>query len=275
MMRIDGQRNVVPDTRSAEQFTRSGRANGSANPPGQFREALTRNFPYVLFDVPRESDGDIVVRKIGAHAIAYLRSASWTAEATVGHADAHGFGETIKLVWLLNGTMTYEDKERAIAIKPGELFVTRSSSDYFLNIGEGYEGLALTFDAGAQPSWLNLAARGEKELVLKPSSAAAASAAGMLALMRQPHNDSTSELVLHSLFELATGSINRGIADPPSEQIAPSLFRARSRLHSRATGPRSRLVPAFALQSLRGLRHHTSRFHPDGACGTGKARDRE
>lgn len=226
-MRIDGQRNVVPDTRSAEQFTRSGRANGSANPPGQFREALTRNFPYVLFDVPRESDGDIVVRKIGAHAIAYLRSASWTAEATVGHADAHGFGETIKLVWLLNGTMTYEDKERAIAIKPGELFVTRSSSDYFLNIGEGYEGLALTFDAGAQPSWLNLAARGEKELVLKPSSAAAASAAGMLALMRQPHNDSTSELVLHSLFELATGSINRGIADPPSEQIAPSLFRAR------------------------------------------------
>lgn len=226
-MRIDGQRNVIPDTRSAEQFTRSDRANGSANPPGQFREALTRNFPYVLFDVPRESDGDIVVRKIGAHAIAHLRSASWTAEATVGHADAHGFGETIKLVWLLNGTMTYEDKERAIAISPGELFVTRSSSDYFLNIGEGYEGLALTFDAGAQPSWLNLAARGEKELVLKPSSAAAASAAGMLALMRQPHNDSTSELVLHSLFELATGSVNRGIADPPSEQIAPSLFRAR------------------------------------------------
>jgi len=48
-----------------------------------------------------------------------------------------------------------------------------------------------------------------------------------LALMRQPHNDSTSELVLHSLFELATGSVNHGIADPPSEQIAPSLFRAR------------------------------------------------
>jgi AraC-like DNA-binding protein len=227
MMRMAGRRNVISDPRSVEQPAPGGRADGRSNPPGQFREALTQNFPYVLFDVPPESDGDVMVRKIGAHAIAHLRSASWTAEATVGHADAHGFGETIKLVWLLNGTMTYEDKERAIAINPGELFVTRSSSDYFLNISEGYEGLALTFDAGAQPTWLNLVERGEKELVLKPSSAAAASAAGMLALMRQPHNDSTSELALHSLFELATGSVNRGIADPPSEQIAPSLFRAR------------------------------------------------
>src|SRR3954469_18919061 len=122
MMRRAGPGNVVPDTRSAEQFTRSGNASGSTNPPGQFRETLTRNFPYVLFDVPPESDGAIMVRKIGAHAIAHLRSASWTAEATVGHADAHGFGETIKLVWLLNGTMTFEDKERAIAINSGELF---------------------------------------------------------------------------------------------------------------------------------------------------------
>ena len=227
MVRITGQGNVIPDTRAVEQPAPSGRANGLANPPGQLREALTRNFPYVLFDVPPDSDGDITVRKIGAHAIAHLRSASWTAEATVGHADALGFGETVKLVWLLNGTMTYEDRERAIAINSGELFVTRSSSDYFLNISEGYEGLALTFDAGAHPAWPSLAERGEKELVLKPSSAAAASAAGMLALMRQPHNDSTSELVLHSLFELATGSVNHGIADPPSEQIAPSLFRAR------------------------------------------------
>ena len=56
-------------------------------------------------------------------------------------------------------------ERRAIAINSGELFVTRSSSDYFLNISEGYEGLALTFDAGAHPAWLNLVERGEKELV--------------------------------------------------------------------------------------------------------------
>jgi AraC-like DNA-binding protein len=87
--------------------------------------------------------------------------------------------------------------------------------------------LVLSFDAGAHPAWLNLVEQGENELVLKPSSAAAASAAGMMALMRQSHNDSCSELVLNSLFELATGSVNRGIADPPSERIAPSLFRAR------------------------------------------------
>src|SRR6476660_8524557 len=138
MVRITEQTNVIPDTSPDEQPAPGGRANGLANPPGQLREALTRNFPYVLFDVPPDSDGDITVRKIGAHAIAHLRSASWTAEATVGHADALGFGETVKLVWLLNGTMTYEDRERAIAINRGELFVTRSSSDYFL---KGLRGL--------------------------------------------------------------------------------------------------------------------------------------
>jgi AraC family transcriptional activator of tynA and feaB len=123
--------------------------------------------------------------------------------------------------------MTYEDKERAFAIHPGECFLTRSSSDYFLNVSENVEALVLSLDARVHPSWLDLVERGEKELVLKPSSAAAASAAGMMALLRHPHDDSTSELVLHSLFELATGPVNHGIADPPSEQIAPSLFRAR------------------------------------------------
>jgi AraC-like DNA-binding protein len=200
------------------------RANTSG-PTAGLRETLTQNFPYVLFDVP--ADGDVAARKIGAHAIAHLRTASWTAEATTGHADALGFGETIKLVWQLKGAMTYEDDERAFAINAGELFLTRSSSDYVLNMSDGYESLVLTFHAGAHPAWLDRVERGEKELVLKPSSAAAASAAGMLALMRQPHDDSTSELALHSLFELATGTINHGVADPPSEQVAPSLFRAR------------------------------------------------
>ena len=78
MVRITEQGNVIPDTRAVEQPAPSGRANGLANPPGQLREALTRNFPYVLFDVPPDSDGDITVRKIGAHAIAHLRSVSWT-----------------------------------------------------------------------------------------------------------------------------------------------------------------------------------------------------
>jgi AraC family transcriptional activator of tynA and feaB len=224
---ITRQTRAIPTMRSVEQPASSGRANGLANPPGRLREALTQNFPYVLFDVPPDSDGNITVRKIGAHAVGHLRTGSWTAEATVGHADALGFGETIKLVWLLNGAMTYEDKEKAFAIESGELFLTRSSSNYFLNVSQGYEALALTFDARAHPAWLNLVERGEKELVLEPSSAAAASAAGMLALMRQSHNDSRSELVLNSLFELATGLVKHGIADPPSEQIAPSLFRAR------------------------------------------------
>jgi AraC family transcriptional regulator, positive regulator of tynA and feaB len=211
---------------AVERSTPSRGANGPANQREGLRETLTQNFPYVLFDVPAGADGDVTVRKIGAHAIAHLRTASWTAEAAVGHADALGFGETIKLVWQLNGAMTYEDKERAFAINPGELFLTRSSSNYCLSMSEDYESLVLTFDAGAHPAWLDLVKQGENELVLKPSSAAAASAAGMMALMRQSHDDS-SELVLHSLFELATGTVNRGVVDRPPEQVAPSLFRAR------------------------------------------------
>jgi AraC family transcriptional activator of tynA and feaB len=212
---------------AVERSAGGDRANRVADPPGRLREALTQGFPYVLFDVPPDSDGDIRARKIGAHAIGHLRTASWAAEATVGHADALGFGETIKLVWQLNGAMTYEDEERAFAINPGECLLTRSSSNYFLNVSESFEALVLTFDGRAHPAWLDLVERGEKELVIKPSSAVAASAAGMMALMRHPHDDSTSELALHSLFELATGSVNHGIADPPPEQVAPSLFRAR------------------------------------------------
>jgi AraC-like DNA-binding protein len=227
MARIAEQGRAIPTTDATARSAPSGGANGLSRPRGQLRDTLTQNFPYVLFDVPPDSDGDVTVRKIGAHAIAHLRTASWNAEATVGHADALGFGETIKLVWQLQGAMSYEDEERAFVINPGELFLTRSSSDYFLNMSEGYESLVLTFAAGAHPAWLDLVQRGEKELVLKPSSAAAASAAGMMALMCQAHNDSTSELVLNSLFELATRSVNHGVADPPSEQVAPSLFRAR------------------------------------------------
>jgi hypothetical protein len=89
--------------------------------------------------------------------------------------------------------------------------------------------------AGAHPARLGVVEQGETELVFKPSSAAAASAAGVLALMRHPHNDNTSQLVLHSLFELATGSVNHGIADPPPEQVAPSLFRAKQFRNVRTT----------------------------------------
>jgi AraC family transcriptional regulator, positive regulator of tynA and feaB len=209
-----------------EKRARPHASGGHASPHSRLRETLTDGFPYVLFDVPPESDGDIMARKVGVHAIAHLRTASWAAEASAAHAAAHGFGETIKVVWQLNGAMTYEDAERTFSINPGELFMTRSSSDYFLKTTAGYEALVLTFNARAYPAWLNLVKRSENELVIRPSSAAVASAAGMLALMRQPYADSSSERVVHSLFALATGSVAQRLSDPPSEQIAPSLFRA-------------------------------------------------
>lgn len=161
-----------------------------------------------------------MVRKVGAHAI--VRAIG---DATVDHSIADGFGEKIRLVWLLNGAMTYEDKEKKVAIDPGECLLTHSSLNYFLNMSD-IEIVALSFDAGAHPDWLKRVERSENGLVLKASSAAAASAAGISALMHQSHHDSTSEFVVHSLFELTTGSINHGIVDPPSEQIAPCLFRA-------------------------------------------------
>ncbi|MET0675789.1 MAG: AraC family transcriptional regulator [Bradyrhizobium sp.] len=192
----------------------------------QLQDRLTRAYPYVLFDVPAGSDGNIVVRKIGPHLVSHLRTASWTAEATVANADALGFGGTIKLVWQLKGSMIYEDDKRAFAIRTGETFVTRSSSNYFLNMSDDFEGLVLTLDAAAHEPWLDRVGPGDNELVLAPSSAAAASAAGIMALMQQGPIDATSERALHSLFELATGSIHHGIADPPSERVAPSLVRA-------------------------------------------------
>jgi AraC family transcriptional activator of tynA and feaB len=191
----------------------------------QLRDRLEHAYPYVLFDIPSGSDGQIAMRKIGPHLISHLRTASWTAEATVGHADALGFKKTIKLVWQLRGAMTYEDEDRTFPIRAGEIFVTRSSSDYFLNMSDDFEGLVLTFDARVHAPWLDRIRR-DDELVLKPSGAVAASAAGVLALLQQPGTDGTSELALHSLFELATGTVQRGRADPPSEQLAPSLVRA-------------------------------------------------
>ncbi|HEU0151292.1 MAG TPA: helix-turn-helix domain-containing protein [Bradyrhizobium sp.] len=206
--------------RIEEEITTVDKLRGS-----QLRDSLARAYPYVLFDIPPGSDGQIAVRKIGPHLISHLRTASWNAEATVGHADAQGFGETIKLVWQLKGAMTYEDKARALQIRAGEIFVTRSSSDYFLDMSDDFEGLVLTFDASVHVPWLDRVGR-DDELVVKPSGAGAASAAGVMALLHQPGTDGTSELALHSLFELATGAVQRRIADPPSERLAPSLVRA-------------------------------------------------
>src|SRR6201994_2706033 len=158
----------------------------------QLQDRLTRAYPYVLFDVPAGSDGNIAVRKIGPHLISHMRTASWTAEATVAHADALGFGETIKLVWQLKGSMIYEDDKRAFTIRTGETFLTRSSSDYFLNMSDAFEGLVLPFDAPALAPWLARTRPGEDELVLAPSSATAASAAGTMALMQQGATDATS-----------------------------------------------------------------------------------
>lgn len=194
--------------------------------PAQFREMLEHAYPYVLFDIPAASGGDVAVRRIGPHQLSHLRTKAWSAEAGVSHADALGFGETIKLVWQLRGSMTYEDAERTVSVNAGEIFLTRSSSNYFLNASADYEGVAVTFHAGAHTGWLDLVENGVNELVLGASSATAASAAGVLALMQQSGADSTSELVLHSLFELATASANHGLTDPAPERIAPSLFRA-------------------------------------------------
>jgi AraC family transcriptional regulator, positive regulator of tynA and feaB len=250
-------------TKLVERPVADSGARETANPHGRLRGALTQGFPYVLFDVPPGSDGDIMVRKVGAHAIGHLRTASWAAEANVRHANALGFGETIKVVWQLNGAMTYEDKERTFSIGPGELFMTRSSSNYYLNVTDGYEALVLTFNAEAYPAWLNVVAQSENELVLKPSSAAAASGAGVLALLRHPHTDGTSEHALHSLFELATGSASHGVSDPPSEQIAPSLFRARWLI--RANIADSNYTPARLAYDL-GLSQR-SLYNRFGDCG--------
>jgi AraC-like DNA-binding protein len=206
-------------------------------PAGRFLQSLTQSYPYVQFNVPPDSEGDLALRRIGVHAVAHFRSSSWSAEATTRHADACGFGEAIKLVWLLNGAMTYEDRKRSLAIKAGEIFLIRSSSDYFLSVSPGYESLVLTFDAGAHPAWLNLVARGQRDVVLQASSAAAASAAGTLALMRQSHHDRTSELALHSMFELAAGLVKHRRDEAPSEQIAPAHFRARWMIRQNIADP--------------------------------------
>jgi AraC family transcriptional activator of tynA and feaB len=226
MPRLDEPKRAIRTTGSIGRPAPPHRANTLANPSG-LREALTRGFPYVLFDVPAHSHGDITARKVGPHAMGYLRTDSWAAEATVRHADALGFGGTLKLVWQLNGAMTYEDRGRAFAINSGELFLTRSSSNYFLKASEGYEALVLSLDAGAHPAWLRLVERGQGGLVLGHSSASAASAAGALALLGQPYDDRTSQHVVHAMFELATQSIRHGACHPPSEQIAPTQLRAR------------------------------------------------
>jgi AraC family transcriptional regulator, positive regulator of tynA and feaB len=193
----------------------------------QFRQMLERAYPYVMFDFPGVSGGDLAIRRFGSHQVAHVRSMAWNAETMIDKAHALGLNGMIKLVWQLKGSMTYESAERKISVNAGEIFLARSLSNYALDGSDDYEGVVMTFHVGAHAAWLDLVDGGTNEFVLGANSASVASAAGVLALMRQGATDSTSELALHSLFELATAPINRGVRDPSPDRIAPSLFRAQ------------------------------------------------
>src|SRR5262245_17960021 len=99
-------------TKPVERLSSNGRWKHGASSRNLLHNALTRGFPYVLFDVPPGSDGDIKIRKVGAHAIGHARTARWSGQSDARHASDCGFGKTIKVVWQLNGAMRYEDRER-------------------------------------------------------------------------------------------------------------------------------------------------------------------
>ncbi|CCE10389.1 putative AraC-like transcriptional regulator [Bradyrhizobium sp. STM 3843] len=207
---------------------RKARVNNARQLGKGLRERLAQAFPYVLFDAPPRSIIEIADRRIGAHHITYLRSGKWTGEASIAQAKALGFGETVKLIWQLSGSMAFENRNRRLAIKAGQALLMRHASDCVLTGSDDYECLMLRVHPGADPTWRDLVESGATELRLGCSNAAAAARAGLMALLRQPGHDSTSELAVHSLFELVTRSATREPLEPPSDRIAPSLYRARS-----------------------------------------------
>lgn len=222
----------LPSDRTAPEQT--------SEPDGgdQFRDILAQAFPAVLFDAPPHSIVEIAYRRIGAHQITYIRSGKWTGEASTTQANALGFGETIKLVWQLSGCMAFENPDRRIAIRAGEALLGRQSSDCLLTGSDDYECLVLRLDAGRDPAWRDLVEAGEQELRIGCSSAAAAARAGFMALLRQPSHDRTSELAVHSLFELVTRSARRGTVEPPPERTTPILYRARRLIQQNIADPR-------------------------------------
>ncbi|WP_315766482.1 AraC family transcriptional regulator [Bradyrhizobium sp. SZCCHNR2009] len=199
---------------------------------------LAEAFPNILFDAPPRSIVEIAYSRIGAHQITYIRSGKWTGETSAAQSDALGFGESIKLVWLLSGCMAIEDRDRRVAIKAGEALLARHSSDCLLAGSDDYESLVLRLHPSADPAWRDLVEAGGQELRIGCSSAAAAAHAGFMALLRQTNHDSTSELAVQSLFELVTRSANRGIVKPVSDPVAPSLYRARELIRQNIADPR-------------------------------------
>ena len=226
------------------------------------------------------------VRKIRRACDRPCALASWTAEATVGHADALGFGATIKLVWLLNGTMTYEDRERAIAVNPGELFVTRSSFGLFSEHKWRLRGPrpSRSMLERTPPGSIWWSER-QRSWCYEPSSAAAASAAGMLALMRSPVTGRHQRASLSNRYSSwqRDRSITVSLIRHRNRSLR-SLFRARWLIRQICAD--LDYTPARLAHDL-GLSRRSlySRFadcgitpaasHPHGAAGTGETRDRK
>ncbi|MET0676437.1 MAG: helix-turn-helix domain-containing protein [Bradyrhizobium sp.] len=164
-------------------------------------------------------------RRIGNHTIAHLMTPHSIVEASGAKARQVGWSGRFKLIWQLEGTMRFEERDRSFTVSSGEMLVTAVSRTYCLEMSENYAGLVLVVDPILNPAWQKMAHRAmERPMVVGgPLAAVAAGAAALL-----HHASSAADMpTIESLIEIAIRTLGVDSAYLSDQPLPAMLLRAR------------------------------------------------
>ncbi|WP_232495724.1 AraC family transcriptional regulator [Novosphingobium kaempferiae] len=183
-------------------------------------------FPNLHIEAEERSGRSIAFRGLDRFTLTRLQVPASNVDARGRRSRRDGLEPRLKLIWQLSGTMRYEDQDRRLELRAGNMLVSALDNDYRLEMGEGHEALMATFDPQAHPEWADLAGQGL--CAVTPGNAAtAAAAAGARMLLSKGATDASAELALKAMIDLSLRGVRFA---PPAHPATPPLI-ARARLN--------------------------------------------
>jgi len=183
-------------------------------------------FPNLHIEAADREDRTIAFLGLDQFSLTHLRVPESNVDAAGRKCRRDGLEPRLKLIWQLSGTMRYEDQDRRLELRAGNMLVSALDNDYRLEMGEGHEALMATFDPQAHPEWADLAGQGL--CAVTPGNAAtAAAAAGARMLLSKGATDASAELALKTMIDLSLRGVRFA---PPAHAATPPLI-ARARLN--------------------------------------------
>jgi AraC family transcriptional activator of tynA and feaB len=186
-------------------------------------------FPNLHIEAEERCTGRaIAFRKVGRYPITRLQVSACNVDAIGRLAKAAGIGRHLKLIWQLSGSMRYEDQDRRLDLRAGDMLVSAVGADYHLEMGERHDALVLLFDPGLHSRWNDRAAD-SLGIVMAETAATATAAAGAQMLLARA-SDRSAELAMEAMIDLALEAASPEMTPSGSPPLSVPALIARARL---------------------------------------------